>query len=1220
MDKKILIFIGLFLTGSLFAKPEGESIKNGNCVITRSDTSTNVIQISDRAIIHWNEFSINSNEQVKFTQPSKEASVLNRVIGQNPSYIYGHLSSNGKIYLVNESGIFIGPNGTIRTAGFIASTLKFSDENFLLNDLHFEGGSNSKIINEGSIEAVDENIFLISKEIVNTGSLKAKKGLVALASSSEVFFISKPDGVVIKVEGSGKTEQKGQIEAAEAQIIASGGDVYPLAINHEGTSNISGIKKVDGRLYLIADSGKIEVSGKLSATKKDEGGSIRILAEDIHLKDQAEIKASGVLNGGDILIGGDYKGKNSEIPNAKNILIDEEVSIFSDAIERGDGGKIIIWSDDKNWMSGKVYARGGLIRGNGGFVEISSKEFMSFQGFVDVTANNGDNGILLFDPWTVTITDEIVDQNMISNPEYYPTNSGANLTPSTIETILNTGTSITIMTSSSEEPYGGEVGNISILSPIENWTGLGDLILKADGHIDINANITCLSNASFIASAEGQINVAEGVTVTNTYTGSNLFAETGAISLTGNGNLFDSYHGININGAKLISHKGNIFLDGIGGFDDSGLYNSGINIDENASIEAFNEASIYLNGQGKNTLALSSAGVNIDSSVISLENGDLSITGKIIELVSSDRHQGICISSSYISSVGGNIFLNGIGGNGVSSNTGIFLDSVEVDILNGNFNLNGCGGNGSSSENHGIHSKDSLIQITEGTFAAVGRGGVGDGYDIGFFTSDTGQSNLISVINGEISITAYGGGSSDTTNNYGMKMANDSLLYADNTSSIYINAIGGIQNNSNLVCENTGLVLDDQSQIVTVLGEITLLATGGSGYRSHGMELRGDTNLPALVSEESGNINLIGFGRALESNGIEVNRSIFAKNGNILLKGSGLLRDIAISAGTIGGENSKSSITLAADTLDFTAQLQTSSSVTLLPKQVNGSIAIGDNLLADLVVDTELLSNILPQNFSKLVFGSPFQSHKITVGDGSEKILNFASKSIELRGNTIQINNPINMGAKNFYAYVGQTAEGKFLLNKKITSTGQIYVYGGDFDDLFVIKEQTQIGVLEGGKGITTLQGPDDPTWKITGVNSGSLEGISFSNMNNLKGGNDVDVFIMYPNGRITGEIDGGGGYNTLDYTKFGSSVYVSFDYGIATNVGHFTNIQLILGDITFILRESMLFDLTKIRLGMRPETFGNYMWTPYQIYLTENLFPKFDIFVPKAEEDEKKP
>ena len=57
------------------------------------------------------------------SQPSASSAMLNRVTGSTPSSIAGQLNANGQVYLVNPNGIAITPTGMVRTGAFVASTL-----------------------------------------------------------------------------------------------------------------------------------------------------------------------------------------------------------------------------------------------------------------------------------------------------------------------------------------------------------------------------------------------------------------------------------------------------------------------------------------------------------------------------------------------------------------------------------------------------------------------------------------------------------------------------------------------------------------------------------------------------------------------------------------------------------------------------------------------------------------------------------------------------------------------------------------------------------------------------------------------------------------------------------------------------------------------------------------------------------------------------------------
>jgi hypothetical protein len=91
----------------------------------------------------------------------------------------------------------------------------------------------------------------------------------------------------------------------------------------------------------------------------------------------------------------------------------------------------------------------------------------------------------------------------------------------------------------------------------------------------------------------------------------------------------------------------------------------------------------------------------------------------------------------------------------------------------------------------------------------------------------------------------------------------------------------------------------------------------------------------------------------------------------------------------------------------------------------------------------------------------------------------------------------------------------------------------------------------------TTLIGSNaSNTWTLTDPNVGTLSGpavygrVSFYDVPNLTGGTDSDTFMFLNGGGITGDLDGAGGVNTLDYSVVSSPVVVDLPTGTATGVG----------------------------------------------------------------------
>ncbi|MBK8337865.1 MAG: filamentous hemagglutinin N-terminal domain-containing protein [Sterolibacteriaceae bacterium] len=93
-----------------WALPTGEQVVAGQVSVGRPSAGNMVIQQgTSSAIVNWNGFSIGGNEAVRIQQPGASSVILNRVLGNSPSGIYGQLSANGTVFLVNPNGVLFGP-------------------------------------------------------------------------------------------------------------------------------------------------------------------------------------------------------------------------------------------------------------------------------------------------------------------------------------------------------------------------------------------------------------------------------------------------------------------------------------------------------------------------------------------------------------------------------------------------------------------------------------------------------------------------------------------------------------------------------------------------------------------------------------------------------------------------------------------------------------------------------------------------------------------------------------------------------------------------------------------------------------------------------------------------------------------------------------------------------------------------------------------------------
>src|SRR5262249_11187744 len=115
--------------------------------------------------------------------------------------------------------------------------------------------------------------------------------------------------------------------------------------------------------------------------------------------------------------------------------------------------------------------------------------------------------------------------------------------------------------------------------------------------------------------------------------------------------------------------------------------------------------------------------------------------------------------------------------------------------------------------------------------------------------------------------------------------------------------------------------------------------------------------------------------------------------------------------------------------------------------------------------------------------------------------------------------------------------------------TGSETLIGGEGAKRFFLPHVAPPPRTVGSAAGTPLAGNLDNTWIISGPNSGTVDGITFSGIANLVGGPNKDTFVFLPGGSLTGTITGGTGQETIDYSALGSAVNVNLATGMATDV-----------------------------------------------------------------------
>ena len=258
-------------------------------------------------------------------------------------------------------------------------------------------GNSGYVVNQGQISTTGSNpsaINITGRVVENRGEIQAKGNNGGRIGIETTNFL---DAGIINASG----------------ILGNGGEIR---VNYTGTAiqTASAQTAVNGTRQggIIEFNGgtqtRLTTSGTLSAKGK-VGGGVHLFGQDLRLL-ATQIDASGQNGGGEILVGGDYQGQTLGATNAQTAFVNPSSNLNADASITGDGGRVIVWSDQQTNFYGSITTKGGSAGGNGGLIEVSSKNELVFGGMADASAVNGDAGQLLLDPKNITISDSPNDQ------------------------------------------------------------------------------------------------------------------------------------------------------------------------------------------------------------------------------------------------------------------------------------------------------------------------------------------------------------------------------------------------------------------------------------------------------------------------------------------------------------------------------------------------------------------------------------------------------------------------------------------------------------------------------------------------------------------------------------------------------------------------------------------------------------------------------------------
>lgn len=948
----LAVVLGSMVSGGVHANPTGGSVVAGSAsIIDRGNGTLDINQSTGKAIINWKDFNIGKGETVNFRQPGGKSVTLNRVVGNDPSAIFGRLNANGTVMLVNPNGVVFGKGARIDVGGLVATTANIRDQDFLAGKYKFDQASpklDAAVINEGTISIKDSGLAaLVAPSVRNSGVIEARLGRVALAGARTFTVDFQGDGLLSfdassAVEGLPKDadgKPAGALVSNTGEIRADGGTVLMTAravkgvidnvINTDGIVSAKAVGTKNGKIVLSGgDAGTVKVAGTVDATGKnagERGGKVVVTGEHVDVVRGAAIDASGSAGGGEIALGSlgvapddgsaAFSGKSSTVKVAAG------ATLKADALVKGDGGDVTMWSNDATAFAGSLSARGGEQGGDGGFAEVSSKKNIGLTGSADLRAPKGKTGLLLIDPTDLRIIDAGAGALDGSAGDGTINGGDANAATNTVSRGL-----------------------------LESLAGTTNIKLEATGQITVAGDISLID----LQTAPGH-----SFTMRSTQTGGIRFENANTEISTQGGSITLEALGVGStldNIGKLTSRGGNITLNATGDINLANAIDAGSGValvrtsagtirNTGGASQVVAGGSVTLDASG-GSIGMPGNAVNTQTAHLSLATGGNLVVANRTALTSLDitsRHAQANVDNVFeLSSVGLDFDVTDAGGytlNRVRQSGLNFSFTGDRTITAGDISL-GAGALALNSTSGHILGT-SASRLSAGSIALSAAGSNGRNGAIGSFSQALNTQTA--------SLTAASGTGGVYLNN-AMSLALNSV---DTTGSLFVTnagqlTLGAIKAGASSTLRATaGSILDDGNDATIVATpSLTLSAEYGTiGTLARSLKTNASTlsatGATGVYLDSTSSLNITeaqsdGGSIAITSGGHITANNVGSGGGAINLTGN------SISAGQVNaGAGNVTLTTRAGSITGNSASLITGSVVTLLAPAANSAYTVG---------------------------------------------------------------------------------------------------------------------------------------------------------------------------------------------------------------------------------------------------------------------------------------
>jgi filamentous hemagglutinin family protein len=320
-----------------FTTQPGGFVTSGQATATQNGNTLTVNQSSSQAILNWSSFNISSDGKVVFQQPGASSVALNKIFQASPSTIFGQLTANGQIYLINPNGFVFGSSSSVNVAGLIASSMGFTKgDSAIANGFVPPTGqpvANAALTTDGRLYVTDASgnlvpdaqgnpqpvqivvqpgaqmtatnggrLMLAGQQVVNGGSLSAPDGQIVLGAGQSIYLAASSDpnlrGLIVEVSNSPDpsitspppvsqddpaAKQLGTVtNQAGAALSSPRGNVslVGLAVNQSGRISATTAVSANGSVILTAANGGAQGAGAgcqgTEAVCATVGGTLKI--------------------------------------------------------------------------------------------------------------------------------------------------------------------------------------------------------------------------------------------------------------------------------------------------------------------------------------------------------------------------------------------------------------------------------------------------------------------------------------------------------------------------------------------------------------------------------------------------------------------------------------------------------------------------------------------------------------------------------------------------------------------------------------------------------------------------------------------------------------------------------------------------------------------------------------------------------------------------------